>query len=185
MAGLTVEPLPIAGAFVITLRRFADGRGAFLESWRENGYAEALAAPTFVQDNLSYSGPGVVRGLHYQAFEAQAQLVTIVKGQAVDVLVDLRRGSPTFRKTAMINLDADQPVQIYMPPGIAHGFQVTGAEAILHYKCSRYYNAASERGLYWNDPVLGLDWPLSNPIISERDAAYPYLADIRDGDLPD
>lgn len=181
----TFTALTIAGAYSIELQRFADERGAFLESWRDESYAETLNNPPFVQQNLSYSTCRVLRGLHYQVGMAQAQLVTIVKGRVVDVIVDLRKTSKTFGSVEMLELCDGQPKQIYMPPGVAHGFQVVSEDAILHYMCSRYYDSSAERGLNWRDPSLKIKWPLREPIISDRDNFFPFLADISRDDLPE
>ena len=138
----------------------------------------------FSTASLSYSMRNVVRGLHYQVGDPQGQMVTIVMGAVLDVLVDLRRGSPTFEKTVSVHLDADTPTQIYMPPGVAHGFCVLSDLAILHYKCTRVYDQSVERGLIWDDPDLAIDWPIAVPVISARDAAFPRLRDIAPDDLP-
>jgi len=181
---IAVEALSIPGAYLVTPHLYRDARGWFYESWRENACAAIGIKPPLVQDNLSCSKANVVRGLHYQARDAQGQMVTIVAGRVHDVIVDLRRGSPTFGKHEAIVLDEATPRQIYMPPGVAHGFIVLSERAILHYKCSRYYNPETERGLRWNDPGLGISWPMADPILSPRDAAYPQLSDISADDLP-
>jgi dTDP-4-dehydrorhamnose 3,5-epimerase len=178
------EKLSIMGAFLTTPRRFGDDRGWFIESWRESDYAEAGVNEPFVQDNLSCSQKNVVRGLHFQADDAQGQMVTIVSGRVFDVLVDMRRGSATFGRHEAFILDDAAPRQLYAPAGVAHGFCVLSETAILHYKCTKYYNSATERGLRWNDPVLAIDWPVTSPILSPRDAAYPLLRDIPESDLP-
>jgi len=176
--------LSIPGAFVAEPRRFGDERGWFIESWRENDYAAAGVAEPFVQDNVSCSQKGVVRGLHYQATDAQGQMVTVIAGRVFDVLVDLRRDSPTFGKHEAFMLDGDAPRQLYMPPGVAHGFCVLSDLAVLHYKCTKYYNAATERGVRWDDKDLAIAWPVESPILSPRDAAYPFLRDVPASDLP-
>jgi dTDP-4-dehydrorhamnose 3,5-epimerase len=178
-------PLSIPGAFLVELVRFSDERGSFIESWRESDYAAALATEPFVQDNISCSRAGVLRGLHYQASDAQGQMVTIVAGRVFDVLVDLRRSSPTFGKHEGLMLDEASPRQLYMPAGVAHGFYVLSPVAILHYKCTKYYNAATERGVRWNDPDLAIKWPSTSPTLSPRDAGYPLLRDLAACDLPE
>lgn len=178
-------PLSIPGAFLVEPVHFSDERGWFFESWRENDYAAAGVTEPFVQDNFSCSRAGVVRGLHYQADDPQGQMVTIVAGRVFDVLVDLRRSSPTFGKHEVFTLDETSPRQLYMPAGVAHGFCVFSPVAILHYKCTKYYNSVTERGVCWNDPDLAVDWPSTSPILSARDANYPLLRDIPGCDLPE
>lgn len=181
---LSFQKLSIPGAFLATPRRFGDERGWFFESWRESHYTEAGVSDQFVQDNLSCSQKDVVRGLHYQAADAQGQMVTIVSGRVFDVLVDLRRGSPTFGKHEAFVLDDKEPRQLYMPAGVAHGFCALSEMAILHYKCTKYYNAGTERGVRWNDADLAIEWPSASPILSARDAAYPLLRDVPESDFP-
>ncbi len=176
--------LAIGGAFVAEPRRFGDDRGWFIESWRENDYAAAGVSEPFVQDNVSFSQKNVLRGLHYQAADAQGQIVTLIAGRVFDVIVDFRQGSPTFGKHEAFVLDATAPRQLYMPAGVAHGFCVLSETAILHYKCTKYYNAATECGVRWSDPDLGIEWPIASPVLSPRDAAYPYLREIVPSDLP-
>lgn len=177
------QPLGIIGAFVVRPRVFSDDRGFFYESWRSSLYAFSGDAP-FVQDNLSLSSAGVLRGLHYQVGAPQGQLVTIVRGQVRDVIVDLRRGSPTFRQWEALALDAANPTQIFMPSGVAHGFHVLSGDAILHYKCTREYDPDTERGIRWNDPEIGIVWNAPDPRLSRRDAGFPYLADVGVDELP-
>ncbi len=175
----------ISGAFVAEPRVFRDARGGFFESWKDRDYSDAGVTEPFVQDNISVSQANVLRGLHYQSREAQGQMVTIVRGRVFDVLVDLRCNSPTFGVAETIILDEANPRQIYMPAGVAHGFCVLSDTAVLHYKCTRYYNPDTERGLRWNDPDIAIAWPLASPILSERDAAYPTLREIPEDDFPD
>lgn len=182
---LATMPLSIPGAFLVEPVRFSDERGWFFEGWRESDYAAAGVTEPFVQDNFSCSQAGVVRGLHYQANDAQGQMVTIVAGLVFDVLVDLRRSSPTFGKHEAFMLDETSPRQLYMPAGVAHGFCVISRVAILHYKCTKYYDSATERGVRWNDPDLAIEWPSTAAILSPRDAGYPLLRDIPDYDLPE
>jgi dTDP-4-dehydrorhamnose 3,5-epimerase len=184
MMSLSFARLAIAGTFVVEPRCFGDARGRFFESWRESDYAAAGVAEPFVQDNISISQSNVLRGLHYQADDAQGQMVTIVAGRVFDVLVDMRRDSVTFGRSESFVLDEAAPRQIYMPAGVAHGFCVLSTSAILHYKCTKYYNSATERGVRWNDPDLAIAWPIGKPILSDRDANYPLLSEIAAGDLP-
>lgn len=176
--------LSIPGAFCGAPEMFADNRGCFLETWRETDYAKAGTDGAFVQDSLSYSRLNVLRGMHYQIGDPQGQMVTVVKGRVLDVIADLRRGSPMFLKTEMVEIDSERLKQIYMPPGVAHGFLVLSEEAILHYKATRYYQPAIQRGIRWDDPDLAISWPVDKPILSDRDAAFPLLRDLDEGDFP-
>ena len=182
---VSIVPLSIPGAFLVEPARFIDERGWFFESWRESDYAAAGVTEPFVQDNVSCSQAGVLRGLHYQVGDLQGQMVTIVAGRVFDVLVDLRRSSPTFGKHQGFMLDETSPRQLYMPAGVAHGFCVFDQVAILHYKCTKYYNPVTERGVRWNDPDLAIEWPSKAPTLSPRDAGYPLLRDIPNYDLPE
>lgn len=181
----TIVPLDIEGAFLVNLKKFEDERGAFLESWRENKYLDWTDGEPLVQQNFSYSMPKVTRGLHYQINNPQGQLVTIVKGAVLDVLVDLRQSSQTYGVVQTVRLNDAVPQQVYMPPGVAHGFQVLGeCEAVLNYMCSKYYDHEIERGVVWNDPQLNIPWEYDDPILSPRDSAYPFLKDIDSSELP-
>ena len=138
-----------------------------------------------MQDNRSFSNSGVLRGLHSQKKHPQGQLVFVVEGEIFDVCVDLRRRSPTFKKWFGTRLSAREPKQVYMPPGIAHGFCVLGnAPATVHYKCSGLYRPNDEGGLNWRDPEIAIAWPLEFPVMSERDRNYPFLKDLAPADFP-
>lgn len=169
------------GVIISTLKNFSDPRGFFRETFRETyDFGEKVH---FVQDNVSFSRANVLRGLHYQRYNAQAQLLTVISGKIFDVLLDLRLGSPSFRKYQSFILDANEgPNQIYMPAGIAHGFYVLSEGAYLHYKCSKYYDPASEGGIIWSDDSLRIPWPLANnkPIVSSKDHSFRKLSEITD-----
>lgn len=180
----TFLPLDIPGAFVAVPQTYRDARGTFFESWRSTDYAAAGTTDAFEQDNVSISTRNVLRGLHYQVGRPQGQLVTVLRGTVLDVLVDVRVGSPTFGVALSFELDEEEPKQIYMPPGVAHGFCVLSEEALLHYKCTRTYEPEHERGLRWDDPELAISWPVRVPIVSDRDANYPLLSQIGKSDLP-
>lgn len=171
---------------VIVLRPkvFRDARGFFAETYRENEFASAGIKTRFVQDNHSRSRRGTLRGLHYQHPRPQAKLCRVVRGEVLDVAVDIRRGSPTFGQYATALLTADNMHEIYVPVGFAHGFAVLSEEAEFLYKCSDYYDASSERGVLWSDPALAIDWQISSPILSDKDARYPRLAQIPPELLP-
>lgn len=168
--------LDISGLFVFEPRVFADDRGSFFESFNEQRFREATGfAGQFVQDNHSTSHKGVLRGLHYQLPpHAQGKLVRVVSGAVYDVAVDLRPGSPSFGKWAGVELSAANHRQFWIPGGFAHGFLALEDDTQFLYKTTDFWHAASERSLKWNDPALGIDWPLSvPPILSGKDAAAP------------
>lgn len=168
---------------IIEPRVFEDQRGYFLESYQEERYSQAGVRARFVQDNISYSRKGVLRGLHYQVGRPQGKLVWVARGEIFDVVVDVRRSSPAFGKWFGLRLSAQAATQLYIPEGFAHGFCVTADEAILCYKCTDYYFPAHERGIRWDDPHLGIDWPVSEPILSPKDAAFPFLRELGEADL--
>lgn len=162
---------------------YRDDRGFFLETYRKE-YLEANGVDVhFVQDNLSKSQQNTVRGLHYQIEQQQDKLLMVMQGTILDVAVDLRQKSPTFGEYTAIELSADNKHQMFIPKGFAHGFSVLSEEALVYYKCSDYYNPEGERGLFWNDPELGIDWQVEQPIISEKDQHQPNLNEIKNRDL--
>ncbi len=181
---MTITETSLAGLLVIEPRRFRDERGFFLETYQEPRYRQAGITARFVQDNQSRSANRVLRGLHFQIKRPQAQLVTLLQGRVFDVAVDLRSGSPTFGKWFGVELSDQGRCQIFMGPGFAHGFSVLSEFADLHYKVSRYYDPADEGGLRWNDPDVGIEWPIDAPLVSPRDAAYPALREIARDQLP-
>ena len=163
---------------------FADDRGYFFESFSQQRYADAGILPSFVQDNISFSPKGVLRGLHFQYPQSQGKLVQVLSGEVFDVAVDIRLGSPTFGKWVAETLSETNHRQMYIPPGFAHGFCVISDTAIFSYKCTDYYNAAAESGIIFNDPDINIDWPITTPDLSPKDAAYPMLKDIPHQKLP-
>lgn len=165
-------------------RVFRDSRGFFAETYRANVFAELGIGGQFVQDNHSQSRRGTLRGLHYQLPRTQAKLCRVVRGEVLDVAVDIRRGSPTFGQFASAVLSADNMHLMYIPAGFAHGFAVLSEEAEFLYKCSDYYDAPSERGVLWSDPALGINWRVTNPILSEKDTRFPMLSEIAPELLP-
>ncbi len=181
---MIVRETGIGGLMLLQPKCFQDERGFFLESFQRERYAAVGIADDFVQDNHSRSIQGVVRGLHFQVKRPQAQLVTILRGRVFDVAVDLRPDSPSFGKWYGTELDDEEPCQIYMAPGLAHGFCVLSDFADLHYKVSRYYDRDDDGGVVWNDPDIAIQWPIADPKISPRDAAFPRLRDLRAGQLP-
>lgn len=159
----------LPGLLVFEPRVFGDARGFFFESWNRRRYAEAGIEEEFVQDNLSFSRHGILRGLHFQNPNAQGKLVQVLQGEVFDVAVDLRRSSPTFGRWETVVLSAGNRRQFYVPPGFAHGFVVTSEAALFHYKCTADYSPRDERTLLWNDPDLGIPWPVETPLLSEKD----------------
>lgn len=181
---MKVERTSIEGLLVIEPKCFGDARGFFLESFQQRRYAEAGIGDAFVQDNQSRSAKGVLRGMHFQIKYPQAQIVTVLRGAIFDVAVDLRPSSPTFGRWFGIELSDNGPRQLYMAPGFAHGYCVLSEMADLHYKVSCYYDPMDEGGLAWNDPDVGIDWPIVPDSIAPRDAAYPMLRDLTAEMLP-
>jgi dTDP-4-dehydrorhamnose 3,5-epimerase len=165
-------------------RVFADARGDFRELYHAERYRAAGLDSTFVQDNLSRSHHGVLRGLHLQFPNPQGKLVAAIAGAVLDVAVDVRRGSPTFGRWASVELTAENGVQLWIPPGFAHGFVVLSDAASFAYKCTAPYSPADELTVRWDDPALGIDWRVAAPVLSEKDAAAPPLAAIPPERLP-
>src|SRR5690606_3684502 len=167
------KPLSIPDVVLVEPRVFGDGRGFFLESWVRSKFAAGGIDVDFVQDNHSASHQWVLRGLHYQLGRPQGKLVRVVAGEVFDVAVDLRRSSPTFGRAVGERLSAENKRMLWVPPGFAHGFLVLSERAEFLYKCTDYYDPASERVLLWSDPSLGIEWPIPRgvePVLSERDA---------------
>jgi dTDP-4-dehydrorhamnose 3,5-epimerase len=164
---------------------FKDPRGFFLESWSARKYAELGIATPFVQDNVSRSCRGTLRGLHLQSPPlGQGKLVYVLEGEVFDVAVDVRAGSPSFGRWTGEILSSDNNRQLYVPPGFAHGFCVLSESALFAYKCTDYYAPAAEVSVLWNDPAIGIDWPLQDPLLSKRDAAGTPLAEVQRERLP-
>jgi dTDP-4-dehydrorhamnose 3,5-epimerase len=182
---MNVTKTILPGVLVVEPRIFRDERGYFYESFHAGRYAEYGIKETFVQDNFSQSKKNVVRGLHYQLEHAQGKLVFVTYGSVLDVIVDIRRGSPTFGKAITVELSDSNQRQVYIPPGLAHGFCVLSDRVDFLYKCTDFYYPNSEFGVCWNDPDLQIQWPvMDNPILSAKDAVYPRLKDIPNGQLP-
>ncbi|HEV2751912.1 MAG TPA: dTDP-4-dehydrorhamnose 3,5-epimerase [Gemmatimonadales bacterium] len=180
---MNVVPTELAGVVIIEPRVFRDARGFFFESYHAARYADAGIRTTFVQDNHSSSVKGTIRGLHYQLRHPQAKLLRVISGAVLDVAVDIRRGSPTFGRWVGVDLSAENKRQLYIPAGFGHGFCVTSDVAELEYKCSDVYVADDQHGVLWNDPTIGITWPVREPILSDSDRAYRPLTLDRD-DLP-
>ncbi len=157
---------------------FGDDRGFFMETWQQKAFEEKVAKRTFVQDNHSKSKKGILRGLHYQTENTQGKLVRVVSGEVYDVVVDIRKGSPTFGEWIGVYLSAENKRQLWVPEGFAHGFYVTSDEAEFVYKCTDYYNPGAEHSILWNDPEIGIEWPIDeSPLLSAKDKQADNLAD--------
>lgn len=172
------------GLWLIEPVVYGDSRGHFLELFRSEIFDSRRSGTRFVQDNFSRSAKGVLRGLHYQAGQAaQQKLISVVSGEILDVAVDLRKDSGTFGRSYAVRLDSHEHRMLWIPEGFAHGFSVLSAEAGVHYKCSNYYNPDMERGVRWNDPELGIDWQVDEPIVSEKDSGLPWFSELNENDL--
>ena len=174
---MRVIPTALPDVAIVEPRVFRDARGWFFESWNRRTLAGAGLDVDFVQDNHSRSIRGVLRGLHYQVEHAQGKLVRVVVGEVFDVAVDLRERSPTFGRHVALRLSADDPRMLWVPPGFAHGFVVLSEVAEFLYKTTDYWYPEHERTLLWNDPALGIDWPVADPLLAPKDAAGAPLAD--------
>lgn len=181
---MDVISAPLPGVLIITPRAFSDPRGSFFESWHRERYASAGIAEEFLQDNVSRSVRGVLRGLHFQHPEGQGKLVSVLEGEVFDVVVDVRRGSPHFGKSFEVQLGDSDHRQLYVPPGFAHGFQVLTASALFAYKCTRYYRPDAEHTVAWDDPALAIRWPIADAQLSEKDRKGTRLADLPADRLP-
>lgn len=178
---MQVERTTLPGVLLVSVRVHRDARGNFRETWRQAAYAAAGIPESFVQDNASVSTRGILRGLHLQDPNAQGKLVCALSGEIWDVAVDVRSGSETFGKWFGTFLSGENGRQLYIPPGFAHGFVVTSSEAVVIYKCTEAYDPASEHVLRWDDPDLGIGWPVDEPILSPRDATGKSLRELRPG----
>ena len=176
--------MTLPGLLLIEPQRFEDDRGFFLESFHAGRYRDNGITDSFVQDNQSRSRRNVLRGMHFQVKRPQAQIVTVMRGRIFDAAVDLRPGSSTFGRWQGVELSDAGPRQLYMAPGFAHGFCVVSDIADLHYKVSELYDPDDEGGLRWDDSDIGIEWPVSAPIVSTRDAAFPRLRDLTAEKLP-
>ncbi len=168
----------IEGLIEIHPRVFPDERGRFFEAWNTERFKKAGLDLDFVQDNHSYSKKEVLRGLHFQnPPHKQGKLVFVIRGKALDIAVDIRKGSPTYGQHERFILEGERGNMVYIPPGFAHGF-VTYEETNLTYKCTNFYNKESESGIIWNDPDLNIDWGIENPIVSEKDSILPKFSEF-------
>lgn len=174
----------VPGLVVIEPAVYGDQRGFFMENWHASRYGSHGLPKKFVQSNVSKSGAGVVRGLHYQYPNPQGKLLSVLEGRIFDVGVDIRPDSPTFRQWAGAELTAENHRQLYIPEGFAHGFCVLGESALISYLCTAEYDAECDAGIAWDDPDIGIDWPVETARLSAKDQVAPKLADIDPAKLP-
>lgn len=172
----------IKGVFVFDPKVFEDERGYFFESFRLTHLGELGLDISFVQDNVSKSYQGAIRGLHYQIVNPQDKLITCLKGEVLDVAVDIRKDSPSFGNYVAYKLSEKNHRSVLVPKGFAHGFSVLSEEAIVSYKCSDYYNKEGERGIRWDDPLIRINWDISKPILSEKDKKLPLFSSLKEED---
>lgn len=177
---MRVTETSLPGVLLIEPVVHRDGRGFFVETYHADRYREHGIAAPFVQDNHSRSIQGTLRGLHLQLQRPQGKLIHVIEGEIFDVAVDVRRGSPAFGRWVGVNVSADNFQQVYVPPGFAHGFCVVSPIAQVEYKCTEVYDPASEIGIAWNDPAIGIAWPAGEPRLSARDSTHPTLAALHD-----
>ena len=180
---ITETDLP--GVLLIEPKVFADARGSFFESFNRAAFVEAGLRLDFVQGNVSESRRGVLRGLHYQWPNPQGKLVSVLEGEVYDVAVDIRRGSPRFGRWTAAILSAANHRQMWIPEGFAHGFVALSDRAVFAYQCTALYDRAADAGLRWNDAALAIDWPVAQPLLSEKDAVAPFLDAIPEDRLPE
>jgi len=180
---MKIENTGIEGVKILTPKVFRDERGFFLESYNREIFLKGGISEKFVQDNHSKSIRGVVRGLHYQRNFPQGKLIRVIQGAVLDVIVDIRKGSPTFAKWISVFISSENMKQVWVPAGLAHGFSVLSETAEFFYKVTDYYHPEDEKGVRWNDPQLKIDWQVDSPILSPRDADLPLLSET-EADLP-
>ncbi len=181
---MNVIETELPGVLIIEPKVFGDARGFFMETWNGARYKEYGIPNHFVQDNLSLSAHGVLRGLHFQNPQAQGKLVSVLAGEVFDVAVDIRVGSPTFGRWTGVTLSAENKRQFWVPPDFAHGFVVTGESALFSYKCTDYYAPEYDGSILWDDPEIGIQWPVKAPSLSDKDRAAPPLSEVPEGALP-
>ncbi len=175
---MNVQTCDIPGLLVIEPKVFGDARGFFLETWNKRRYRAAGLDADFVQDNVSFSRRGILRGLHFQNPNPQGKLLQVLQGEVFDVAVDIRRSSRTFGKWHGLVLSSENKRQFYIPPGFAHGFAVLSETALFHYKCTEFYAPKDELAIRWDDPDIAIKWPVKAPLLSERDAKAARLSEL-------
>ena len=174
---MEVTPTSLPEVLLVAPKVFGDERGFFFESWKQDRYRDHGMPGEFVQDHISRSAKGTVRGLHFQEPNAQGKLVSVLQGRVFDVAVDVRKGSPRFGQWVGVELSGDTHHQLWVPPGFAHGFCVISENADFFYKCTALYSPEIERAIRYDDPAIGIDWPVDTPILSPKDEAAPLLTD--------
>jgi dTDP-4-dehydrorhamnose 3,5-epimerase len=174
----------LPGVLILEPKVFPDDRGYFLETWNSKRYEQAGIPGPFVQDNISFSKKGILRGLHFQYPQSQGKLIQVLSGEVLDVVVDICAGSPTYGQWIGELLSDSNHRQIYVPAGFAHGYCTTSEAAIFSYKCTDFYNPATEHGFIWNDPDIGIEWPTTQPVLSPKDESYPRLKNLPTEYLP-
>jgi dTDP-4-dehydrorhamnose 3,5-epimerase len=181
---MNIKETSLPGVLILEPKVFTDDRGYFFETWNSTRYEQAGIPGSFVQDNISFSKKGILRGLHFQYPQSQGKLIQVLSGEVVDVVVDIRVGSPSYGQWLSEALSESNHRQMYVPPGLAHGYCVTSETALFSYKCTDFYNPSTEHGIIWNDPDIGIEWPVAQPVLSPKDAVYPRLKDLRPENLP-
>jgi dTDP-4-dehydrorhamnose 3,5-epimerase len=182
---MNIIPTSLPEVVVVEPKVFGDARGFFMETFNRDRYGAAGLPSAFVQDNVSCSARGVLRGLHYQEPHPQGKLLFVLQGAIFDVAVDIRRGSPSFGRWVGVTLSSENKRQLYVPPGFAHGFRVTSDTALVIYKCTEVYRPEAEHGVRWDDPQIGVEWPAGQPLLSDKDRRAPLLGEVPPDELPD
>ena len=180
---MKITPTAIPGVLIIEPKVFRDDRGLFVETFNDERFVAHGLPGSFRQDNLSRSVENTLRGLHYQLNRPQGKLITVIRGEVFDVAVDIRRGSPTFGRYEYLVINGDEPKALWVPPGMAHGYQALTPIADVVYRCTDLYDPTDDRGVLWNDPRIGIPWPRANPKLSDKDKRLLPLDESRD-DLP-
>ncbi|UBB26117.1 dTDP-4-dehydrorhamnose 3,5-epimerase [Pseudoxanthomonas japonensis] len=181
---MKIVETPLPGCVVIEPTVFGDDRGFFYEAWNAERFGKHGLPARFVQSNISSSSRGVLRGLHYQWPNPQGKLVSVLEGEVYDVAVDIRRGSPHFGRWTAVMLSAENKREFWIPEGFAHGFAVLSERAIFSYLCTATYDKASDAGIRWDDASIGIDWPIHDPVLSDKDARMPFLDEMTPEQLP-
>ena len=181
---LKIETTPLKGLLIIEPVVYTDDRGHFLETFQQLRYRENGVPTAYVQDNLAFSHKNVLRGLHFQVNYPQAKLIQAISGEIFDVAVDVRPGSSTFGRWSAVRLTADNHRLLFVPEGFAHGYCVISESATVMYKCSEYYHPDDEGGVLWSDPKIGIDWPVRQPVVSDKDARLPPLETLHPDQFP-
>jgi len=172
-------PTKIPDVILVEVPKFGDHRGFFMETYHEKKFSDGGISTKFIQDNHASSQKGILRGLHYQLKYPQGKLIRCIQGEILDIAVDIRKSSPTFGHWVGEVLSAENAKQLYVPPGFAHGYLVLSEHAEVEYKCTELYHPEDEYGVLWNDPAIGIDWGVNNPILSEKDKQQPLLKDMK------